>query len=440
MTSFPLHGIRLLSPLRDDLLCFTDKVMHFRKSEAVPIRHRGSQEGSCIFVDGSDCSRSERKLVGENKPKPYEKKAFIAESKNNNVRNTQNRFDVISKKETDVTTSVCDEIASNALRLSLMSNSYRSVADSAKDTARTADISRVVNKSGMEEHLHDLVKDEPWGPASVQDNGFVGKANTKAVSRTKRTNSYNDESGYLDKGGSLKGEIDISHVSRDRKGFNSELMDHAKHKSVQKTVSSVDGDMKVSSGKEDFSSGSKRKSKGIQSRVAEITTEVRNANTTDVSAPNSRKSTIPKTHMSTGEVNESKQDVRKAKDRYKDFFGELEDLGDDDIADDMPSIDKSINCPAVEKGNFEFDTVNEYQSSSKKVEQLSRLEAYTRASSSLVPPTGNRLIPDIAVPAVPFVKEDWVCCDKCQKWRLLPAGKNPQSLPKTWVCNMLNWL
>lgn len=437
MTSLPFHGILLLSPLHDDLTCLTDKEMHSRKSRAVPTRHRGSEEGSHLSVNDSDSSRSDRKHVGEKKPKSCEKKSFTVDLKDNN-----------GHMETDVDTSVSDEIVSNAWRLPLLSNSHCSVAESVKDTARNADISRAVNKSGIkEENFHDLAKGEPRGPASVQENGSLGKVNGKTVSHTKRTNSYDDESGYLDKGGSHKGErIDISlrvdpHMSRERKGFNPELMDHVRQGSGQKSLSSVDDDMKVSSVKEYSSSGRKSKSKGTHSRAAEITAEVQNANTkTDVSAPNSRKNTSLKTFMSMSEVNDSKKDIGKAKDRYKDFFGDIEELGDDDTADDMPSIAKSSNNGAVGKGNGEFNSVFEDRSSNKKIDQLSRSEAYTRANSSLVPPTGNRLIPDVAAPLPKFVNEDWVCCDKCQKWRLLPAGKNPQSLPKTWVCNMLNWL
>ncbi|XP_074357148.1 cysteine-tryptophan domain-containing zinc finger protein 3-like isoform X1 [Apium graveolens] len=425
MTSFPFHGILLLSPLHDDLTCLTDKELLSRKSIAAPLKHRGSQEGSHLYVNGSDSSRSDRKPVGEKKPRSSEKNAFTAGLKNFNVHN----------KETYVDTSVSGEIVSNALRLPLLSNPYSSVAESAKDTARNSDISRVVNKSGMEENFLDLGKDEPRGPASVQENGSVGKAKGKTVSRANKTNSHGDESGYLDREGSLKDErIDISlrvdpHISRERNSFNTEVTDRARHISGQKFLSPVVDDMKVSS-------GSKMKSIGTHSRGAEIIMEVRNDNP----KTNSRKNSSLRTHMSTSEVNDSIKDIGKGKDRYKDFFGDLEELGDDDISDDTPSIDKSSNYAAVQKGNGEFNIIFEDRSSSKKNDQLSRSEAYTRATSSLVPPTGNRLIPDVAASLGPFVNEDWVCCDKCQKWRLLPAGKNPQSLPKTWVCNMLNWL
>lgn len=47
-------------------------------------------------------------------------------------------------------------------------------------------------------------------------------------------------------------------------------------------------------------------------------------------------------------------------------------------------------------------------------------------------------LPSEVAPVV--IEENWVCCDKCQKWRLLPYGTNPDHLPKNWLCSMLNWL
>ncbi|KAF8680676.1 hypothetical protein HU200_045711 [Digitaria exilis] len=44
------------------------------------------------------------------------------------------------------------------------------------------------------------------------------------------------------------------------------------------------------------------------------------------------------------------------------------------------------------------------------------------------------------LPAPVVIEEHWVCCDICQKWRLLPYEMNPSSLPKKWKCSMLHWL
>jgi hypothetical protein len=46
----------------------------------------------------------------------------------------------------------------------------------------------------------------------------------------------------------------------------------------------------------------------------------------------------------------------------------------------------------------------------------------------------------LTAPATVLINEEWVCCDKCEKWRLLPYGMNPAILPKKWRCKMLNWL
>ncbi|KAF0926156.1 hypothetical protein E2562_021999 [Oryza meyeriana var. granulata] len=48
----------------------------------------------------------------------------------------------------------------------------------------------------------------------------------------------------------------------------------------------------------------------------------------------------------------------------------------------------------------------------------------------------------IAVPAPEsdVINEQWVCCDKCETWRLLPYGINPDILPKKWWCSMQSWL
>ncbi|XP_017224679.1 cysteine-tryptophan domain-containing zinc finger protein 7 isoform X1 [Daucus carota subsp. sativus] len=448
MTSSPLHGSLMLSPLHNDLNSMCEKELLFQEGRSAPIRHRSSQEGSLISGNGPHSGRSDRKLVAMKKPKTLEKKAFRMEFKNNNVSNIQNSVELQVKKEMDADSSVCDELVSNALRLPLLSNSYGSVADSAKGTPRVDDISRAVKKGGMkEEFFSHLEINEPQEPTVIQENGVVGKAvsGTK-VSEFKKTNSYDDGSRCPEKGGNLKREtiddslkVDIN-MSKVREGINPERMDHAKQ-SGQKSLSSVDDDMKVCSGKENLSSSSKRISKGSHSRGAEITTEVQNGSTKGdvVSAPKSRKTANLNAHMPTSEVEDIKQDLGKPKDRYKDFFGDLE-MGDNDIDEDMPSISKTTNCPVFEKGNGKSSSVLKDQSSSKKIDQPSTTEAYARASSSLVPPTGNRFSSDAAAPLVPLVKEDWVGCDKCQKWRLLPAGKDPKSLPKIWLCSMLDWL
>ncbi|KAL0537969.1 hypothetical protein IC582_026963 [Cucumis melo] len=46
----------------------------------------------------------------------------------------------------------------------------------------------------------------------------------------------------------------------------------------------------------------------------------------------------------------------------------------------------------------------------------------------------------VVEPAGVAPMDEWVCCDICQKWRLLPFGTKPDQLPDKWLCSMLDWL
>ena len=39
----------------------------------------------------------------------------------------------------------------------------------------------------------------------------------------------------------------------------------------------------------------------------------------------------------------------------------------------------------------------------------------------------------------PATKQEWVQCDKCEKWRRLPPRISPEDLPDVWYCSMNTW-
>ncbi|XP_022138572.1 uncharacterized protein LOC111009697 isoform X3 [Momordica charantia] len=51
---------------------------------------------------------------------------------------------------------------------------------------------------------------------------------------------------------------------------------------------------------------------------------------------------------------------------------------------------------------------------------------------------GSKMVEPSVV--VPVHVQHWVCCDSCQKWRLLPFESKPEQLPEKWLCRMLDWL
>ncbi|KAK9065571.1 hypothetical protein SSX86_014972 [Deinandra increscens subsp. villosa] len=63
----------------------------------------------------------------------------------------------------------------------------------------------------------------------------------------------------------------------------------------------------------------------------------------------------------------------------------------------------------------------------------------------IAPRDRNGIPAEVAVPqhieVVPAAPPDnWVGCDRCEKWRLLPFGIEPDYLPDKWLCSMSTWL
>ncbi|KAF8089403.1 hypothetical protein N665_0506s0010 [Sinapis alba] len=111
-----------------------------------------------------------------------------------------------------------------------------------------------------------------------------------------------------------------------------------------------------------------------------------------------------------------KNDGRKTEDTYKDFFGDMEDSEEEEDVKDF-----SKGLPALE--------------------DMPEKSSFTRAESqNVVPgPVVSKLGSDPKANPV-IIEENWVACDKCGKWRLLPYGVLTDDLPKKWMCTMLNWL
>ncbi|XP_042754011.2 cysteine-tryptophan domain-containing zinc finger protein 7 [Lactuca sativa] len=240
--------------------------------------------------------------------------------------------------------------------------------------------------------LFDIAKEEPMEPVLPTDGGSGGKI-------WEANNMTCDEKNPVF---SIKTDSDVSIGS---KIFDSGPMKPLKQRDDQKA-------MKLAPDKTS-SSGGKRKSKGV---VNGSQGGLKNESFTSKSKNNE----------------DHKKNSGKVKDTYKDFFGELDLEHEDDDDDDEMGLEKPSggNNGKVKLENDSLSGERE-RLIGKKSEKPS-LHATTM---------GNGLVSDAAVPMVaPVVNEDWVCCDKCEKWRLLPPGVNPSSLPEKWLCSMLDWL
>ncbi|KAA8543137.1 hypothetical protein F0562_021368 [Nyssa sinensis] len=457
MTSFPVHGGLLLSPLSDDLIRLKEKEK-FRGESRSGLVYKGGHENSVMSVNGSDFARVGGKVLGDKKPKSFEKNSSSIELKNGHGNDSWNDIGIILKKETDIEILACEELVSNALKLPLLSNSYCNVVESTKGTGSEVDISRTANKGAVkDECFSNGAKEETMEPVSPQDIGWFEKLSGKdgsagKICEDKKANSHDDFSVYLRKDSNFKGEKTDGfskadpNVPKGRKAQNAELIDPPKQKGSQKAMSHEEDDMKLAPGREHSSSGGKKKSKGSQSRGAQGAELSKDSLRIDSSlVPKNKKSTHSDNYLSKSAVDDFKlqKDYGNARDRYRDFFGEIElEQGDNDVDSvDMPSADRLKDFEVVQKGTFEFNRTPKEKLNDKKFDKPSTSKACPKMASNVALVTGNGSISDAAPGTVaPLVEDNWVCCDKCQKWRLLPLGTNPDSLPEKWLCSMLDWL
>lgn len=398
MTSLPVDGGLLLSPLSHDLIYLSEK----QKFHGEIKLRSGQQVSHAKHAD---------RVKGGHKNKFSRKKEFPVELKNHVNKDSQNLNGLLLKKERHV-----GHLADGGL-----------VEDS--------EISNKLKR----ECSSDTVKREAMEVGSTCDIGLVDLPSgiSGMVFKEEKVDSANDLSVYPRESDYLKREITgassaaISDVCYRKKFQCSELVDQSE---LNNTFLEEDY----------LASKSKRKSKVSQSQVlhcTEVTKESSNADASLASSGRKREHVI----LPKSEVEDSKpqEDLGKVSDAYRDFFGDMEMEQDDDGVDleDMISKDRLEQFKEVEKSASKVELKE--NSCGKKRDKPSIPEenpkaAPTEASTMEFGPISEAVAETGAV--IPVVKEDWVCCDKCQKWRLLPLGRNPDDLPDKWICSMLDWL
>ncbi|XP_057866424.2 cysteine-tryptophan domain-containing zinc finger protein 7 [Cryptomeria japonica] len=80
--------------------------------------------------------------------------------------------------------------------------------------------------------------------------------------------------------------------------------------------------------------------------------------------------------------------------------------------------------------------------SSKKLDHASTSEVHVSNAAISHSLLGGMMgtDPGLLPVAAVLINENWVQCDACEKWRLLPPGVDPTFLPQKWLCRMLDWL
>ncbi|XP_054791536.1 cysteine-tryptophan domain-containing zinc finger protein 3-like isoform X2 [Prosopis cineraria] len=449
MSSLPMP----LSPLSDDLLQLAGEETCAKDSIPVPIYMDGPESSFKLQLD-SNTIKGDSKKIGGKKMKYVDGYGSLIEVKGGTHESARNDVGILSTKEQVIDSLTAEELVSETLKLPLLSSSYSSSDESLKDVGGPFDTLKESNKDMVLEKAFctEQVQMERVDPTSVEVNGFVskmkggsgrkvagdkvGKFLDNAPLHTVKDNFHGDEIPHsitaesnVDRG---RADLSIEHVELPKKTF--QKGDLCEHDSTALHVT------------EHSFPGGKKKLKGSnQTMATESNKEASRAGT----LMSKTKNRIDDILMSKNEIEDARlqKDHGKDKDTYRDFFGDLED--DEDRMDSLETLheDKLKDSEVVKRSTAMINSAVRERSGGKKFDKPLVSEAYPTTATNLVRCSGNMHAtestngdgaPVTVPPAV--IEEFWVQCDKCQKWRILPPGTNPKSLPEKWLCSMLNWL
>ncbi|CAK9158792.1 unnamed protein product [Ilex paraguariensis] len=447
MASSPVPGTPLLSPLHDFLLCLIETEKPSLDSKLAPV-FRGRQENSAISVNDSACKLGNGKVLKKKKMKSTGKGETFQESKSGNDMDVIDDMVSLSRKKTASETIESKQCFSKELKLNPLSNSICDIDDSLKGARATAEVSREaekvvpvkkreVNKYWMKDRLpsSDLAE-ESLESINGQDDGkyhhqetrnsLVGKIEEHTVRGFCKVVSVDHKQGGTSEFARdpFEAEFDVRKCESEFKG----AMDDVKRKVGPKATSHGQDEMKIYAMKKSYEG--KRKSRGSQSNSKLASALGETLRVGSCSAPKNMKS--------------GQNDFHKVHDSYKEVLNSRSENLDNQIDPLNRQTSDSANYSNLETNREHHAFVDKLteRTSCKKVDVQLTSETFLKVASNIGPPPtkGFTSETEMASVAPVVIEEDWVCCDHCQKWRLLPYGMKPEQLPEKWLCSMLNWL
>ncbi|XP_055813375.1 cysteine-tryptophan domain-containing zinc finger protein 7 isoform X2 [Solanum dulcamara] len=443
MTSHPIRDSLLLSPLSDELISLTENEKLWGKC-GYEGKKKASLE-SLALPNGTHYANGE--VSEARKLKTYDKNSL---AKDKGYAN-QNGSALLSKKEIDIDGLACEELVSKALKLPLLSNPYPNAADPPKDAEKTVNSSKTAIKGKTKEASSERASKKSLLPVTAIDTSSVEGSGGK-VSSSRRTmeikgSDCNDHSsGYLKKEGHNEEEKpDASSnngQSKDGNVRNVDAVSPLKQLSRQKSSSNNEDGMKLAPEKELLAYRDTTKPKGNQCHKAQSSEVIKEGSVPhSFIASKGKKTSSSNILLSKSESEDMKKNL--ARDKYKEFFGDVElELEDAETGlEQIHSKEMLKGSDAISKKRVERNSSMKEKVNGRKTEKPFASAEYPSLASNGAPHTvceSNPAAPPGA--GAPVVKEDWVCCDKCQTWRILPLGTDPDSLPKKWVCRLQTWL
>ncbi|KAK4273181.1 hypothetical protein QN277_021631 [Acacia crassicarpa] len=436
MASLP----KLLSPLPDDLIQLIGEKADSKEGIPGDV-HVEESESSGMLLNESITVRGDRKLLGGKKMKSAEGWGSSLESKGD-----INKNGVLSRKERSNDALTTDELVSKTLKLPLLSSSF--CDDSVKGVGELCGKSKEASESLVREKIFsDHAQKEQADPISTGVNALVDKGQAgsgrKAVAG-KVYSSVDDLSAYtmIDKAHRSKTCDSVTAESKGRAALN-----HEHTEPPENAFLTGEQDGIALPVEHPLSRGRKKKSKGGHGIMASEG-GTQNLRVNNLLPPKTKKSSDDgATSKNENEGDRVQNDHGKARDAYRDFFGEFEEEEDGLDSLETLHVDKLKDSEVSERRTSASISALTERSGAKKVVKPLSSDVYPRTATNQIQCSANghgtgvdegKEAPMTATPVV--FEDNWVQCDRCQKWRLLPAGTNPDHLPEKWLCSMLDWL
>ncbi|KAB1214027.1 hypothetical protein CJ030_MR5G017290 [Morella rubra] len=414
MTSFPILGDVMVSPLPNSLLCLTRKENNRSVNKTLALLN-GCQD-SALLVNESASIMANGKVLKKKETKSARRSKSQVEVKQDNGTDFEDGMALELKK-----------ISANETKI-------------AKDGGKGKLLSSELVKEESSESIsgQDHVKTEVGNPRSSLVENFRGN---RGVNFHKDVLlDHKDEGSHQKISASLKG---YSGESKCEEGLNPQ-----KEKVGWKATFCEDDEAKVPFKTEMLSFEDKNKSRVMLSNGKSAAVSTKESSRFGESAePNDKNSTIDGVTDSNSKIQRikpRKDDKSRDNHRYSLSLTSLEEKDNwmDLIGRPRGDRPKDANVGAVEMQRNAFLEKRKGRLSGKKVDKQSICGTTIQDALAACPITANghtsKTAPSMAAPVV--IEEDWVQCDSCQKWRLLPFGTKPEQLPDKWLCSMLNWL
>ncbi|KAJ6918227.1 hypothetical protein NC651_012459 [Populus alba x Populus x berolinensis] len=414
MTSSPIPSGAMLSPLHDCLLNLSEQKDSLDHERTVPV-----QEFSVLWAD--------EKVPVKKQKKPSDRSVRLVELKNEHFYDPPNCSSAFLKNESSMETSNGNHMLSDARNHPPGSKTakmggvaagtgtkFRTNVSGAKEETFSQKDCKMHEVSAKATLIRKVLKDKKLG-CDPRDHGSKGD---KSLDLSKE--DYSMPEG----------------MRKCREG----TLDLTKQKFEKKKTSHLHDDMKVSHGEKQLSAGKKKPMGSKYDRIS--TDKSNNSMRINLSAEAKekifQKSSLPCRSKGDNALHEN---LRKVKVKHPVSIGDRKagrsesrnHLLGTSVGDETRDCKREVH----EKKTLAFRNKSKVGSVDKKNSLVSTSKANLRGDINGGAPSAGPLPMEVA----PYlIEENWVCCDKCHKWRLLPYGTNPDQLPQKWLCTMLDWL